>query len=548
MTLEEQSPVKESWLKRTLSKRKRILIGLAFLAAIIVFIELIEVDLYPLRLDKSNHSEPKSQRASWQGHPQQKHLGDKQADQKQSSLIKLTQDNSSQNQLNPKIFSRKPFDKKITKKTKSEKLKREQSVKDYSRHETTAPRPPEQGEAVARLKYPTLKPGLYKSDPAQQGFQPKPERVMRTQDQLTGPHLDSAGQKPEVRQIVFAKVHKAASSTLQNILLRFAIARNLSVLLPARKKSSTTLSDRGSRLIPKEIIEHPEGQPFDILCNHIIYNQTEISRYFRDSAVRVAILREPLKQTLSALAYFTQYYPPASMAKGFQKHPDDPINGFLNNPSDFCDPNDSAGPAGSYINNRMSVDLGIDRHDFESTKKNMSKIQAFIKQVEKQFNIILIADYFDESMILLRRYLGWSMKDIIYIKVNTANLNRNPVWRREPIVTAKILESFHRWQRIDYELYQHFLHQFQEKIRNEPHFVDELNAYRKVKSTVKDFCVNDNKHEVLHIPRSTWTARFEVSKRTCTLMTLTEYYMVALAKEKQLNRLELSRKRLSKNN
>ncbi|KAK3758189.1 hypothetical protein RRG08_005369 [Elysia crispata] len=102
----------------------------------------------------------------------------------------------------------------------------------------------------------------------------------------------------KIRQVVFAKVHKAASSTLQNILLRFAMAKDLDVLLP---KTGEHLNEIFPKIHPEDLIEHAEGQKFDILCNHLIFNEDEIAVYIPRNALRFAILREPLSQTLSAL-------------------------------------------------------------------------------------------------------------------------------------------------------------------------------------------------------------------------------------------------------
>lgn len=141
-------------------------------------------------------------------------------------------------------------------------------------------------------------------------------------------------QEGEIRQIVFAKIHKAASSTLQNLLLRFAMARNLNVLLPTRQDH---INEFGSYIDEKEIIAHPENKPFDVLCNHLVFNANEIARFIPNSAFRFGILREPLSQTISAVQYYATHF----LSQGNQmltaalKYKTDPIQGFLNHPHDF---------------------------------------------------------------------------------------------------------------------------------------------------------------------------------------------------------------------
>ncbi|GFR60462.1 galactose-3-O-sulfotransferase 3 [Elysia marginata] len=341
---------------------------------------------------------------------------------------------------------------------------------------------------------------------------------------------------PAIRQVVFAKVHKAASSTMQNIFLRFALARNLSVLLPKKRPH---LGERGSRLRRDELVPHPQGKQFyDILCNHLIFDEQQVSKFFLKTAVRVAIVREPLKQSLSALKYYTTTYPSHALKNGFSKHKDDPINGYLQNPQDFYSM--SSGPSYSFINNRMSVDLGFDLHHFEESKKDQKKIRAFLEQVESQFDMVLVSDYFDESLVLMRRTLRWSLKDIIYLKVNVAKRKRNeaPAWQNTPILNSTITRRFREWDEIDYQLYAHFLNIFWETVAREPSFKEEVDAFREIQQDVTHFCVYNKKAKKLRIPKSNWTDSFTVFRNSCRLMSMKEPRFIDKMRRRQIKQYE----------
>ena len=337
----------------------------------------------------------------------------------------------------------------------------------------------------------------------------------------------------EVRHIVFAKVHKAASSTVQNILLRFALDRDLNVLLPARPPIFTDQSSHITGILP-----HPdgEGKLFDIHCTHVIFNEREISRYFPASSVRFAILREPIGQAVSALAYYSRNYPTLGLVQGFYKHPRDPINGFLNNPSDFYDSKQRSAPVISFINNRMSVDLGFHWNRFEEAKHNLSKINIFLEKVEQQFDLVLISDYFDESMVLLRRYLSWPMKDILYIKRNAAHFDPNSVWNRRPVLNSTTYETFRQWNRIDFQLYEHFLTIFLHKIKEEKYFKEELKAYKWILKNVKEFCEKKSKTNTLKVSKGRWNEDVTVSATDCQLMLKTEPEFIIHAGKVQMKR------------
>ena len=173
----------------------------------------------------------------------------------------------------------------------------------------------------------------------------------------------------------------------------------------------------------------------------------------------------------------------------FAKHRKDPINGFLQHPGDFF--NFTEKPTRSYTNNRMSLDLGFDLDNFEASKKSKLEISAFIEQIEKQFDTVLISDYFNESLILLKRCLRWSMKDILYIKRNAAKFGKNSVWHRTPMTRPLINKTFKNWDLVDYELYEHFKPIFLDKVKEEPLFQDELSTYTALMRKVYDYCLKN---------------------------------------------------------
>ncbi|GFR89538.1 galactose-3-O-sulfotransferase 3 [Elysia marginata] len=347
-------------------------------------------------------------------------------------------------------------------------------------------------------------------------------------DNSSSPGNSSSG---EIRQVVFAKVHKAASSTLQNILLRFTIARNLSSLLPTK---GPIISQGNSIIQRAKVIPHIQGLRFyDTLASHVVYDDSQISRYFSKDAFRVAIIREPMKQVLSALVFYTVVYPQPDLKAGYLKHKDDPINGFLKHPEDFTN-GKKCPPPYSYVNTKMSFDLGLNINNIESTKMNRTKIQIFLDKLEKELGLVLISDYFDESMVLLKRTLRWSIKDILYIKVNEMRLDKNSSWRKKPNLTSTEYLAFRYCNKIDYALYDHFLPMFLDKIEKERLFQEEVSSYKDILQSLRDFCSNTTRGDKLRVPKSEWTAEFFVYRCECDLMLQKEDSMVDIVRQRQL--------------
>ncbi|KAK3802429.1 hypothetical protein RRG08_017614 [Elysia crispata] len=348
---------------------------------------------------------------------------------------------------------------------------------------------------------------------------------------------------PEIRQIVFAKVHKAASSTMQNIFMRFALARNLSLVLPKQK---TSVSEHLSVIDRDKIVPHPQArQIYDVLCSHVLYDEEQISRYFPKAAVRIAIVREPLKQALSALKYYYRVWDPTgALRRGYKKYKTDPINSFLQHPEDFYI--ESRGPSNSYINNRMSVDLGFQLNSFEESKRNNTKIKEFLKKVQRQFDVVLVSDYFDESLVLMRRILRWAMKDIVYLKVNVGEEQTRPEWHKKPLLNSTVVQKFREWDEIDFQLYDQFSNIFLETIVREPLFWEELKAFRTIQTDVRYFCLEDKTSKILKIAQTVWTNSFSISRLECELMCTDEIKLTNLMRAIQTKRYEDYMKR--KNN
>ena len=49
----------------------------------------------------------------------------------------------------------------------------------------------------------------------------------------------------------------------------------------------------------------------------------------------------------------------------------------------------------------------------------MKVFESFIDRTEREFDLIMITEYFDESLILLKRLLRWEFQDIVYTKLRS---------------------------------------------------------------------------------------------------------------------------------
>lgn len=128
------------------------------------------------------------------------------------------------------------------------------------------------------------------------------------------------------KNICLLKTHKTASSTLQNILTRYAITHNLFVGLPAT--SFNFKSVKGKRFNRKFMMEVPPNRSLNMLLHHMRFNKTEIEAIMPKDTVYLTILREPSAQFESAFTYY------GTLVKSFLRFQklENPISEWLANP------------------------------------------------------------------------------------------------------------------------------------------------------------------------------------------------------------------------
>ena len=98
-------------------------------------------------------------------------------------------------------------------------------------------------------------------------------------------HLSSVSEmsrcKAPVKDIVFHKTHKTSSSSIQNILLRFAKSQNLTVVLP---NEGHQLNAKGIKKFEVSLVSdttwYKAGLQPNIFCLHNIWNGQEVKKLY----------------------------------------------------------------------------------------------------------------------------------------------------------------------------------------------------------------------------------------------------------------------------
>ena len=177
----------------------------------------------------------------------------------------------------------------------------------------------------------------------------------------------------------------------------------------------------------------------------------------------------------------------------------------------------------SKLRNRNAWMLGCNPGEAE----NESKVNEFLMMIKRQFEHVLIAEYFDESLILMRRKLCWEISDILYLPLQVKKYD----YKNHSLET-ELVNKLTNWSRVDTVLYKTFNEILWKKIAQYGEdFWKEVKFYKNQKLRIVQFCspfienqmkfcnVSDFQ-KYLVIPRSPWSEAFKVDIVWCIVSKL----------------------------
>uniref|UniRef100_A0AAY4BUF1 Galactose-3-O-sulfotransferase 4 n=1 Tax=Denticeps clupeoides TaxID=299321 RepID=A0AAY4BUF1_9TELE len=265
------------------------------------------------------------------------------------------------------------------------------------------------------------------------------------------PHTSTRGHPTESKRrrpppLAFLKIHKTGSSTVQNLLFRLGEKEKAAFAFPYY----TYQFAYPERFRSQFVDELPEGAAqFDILCSHMRLDLAQLRQVMPQNTVFFTLLRDPVRTFESVFSYFTATVPAFAQAKAAAAVArKSALSVFLESPESFWDPGEIRN---GLAKNPMCFDLGLNSQGWNASWPED------LAQLEDAFQLVMIAEHFDESLVLLGALLGLDHEDLAYVRLNArsagsvATLDEGTVGR---------LRS---WNALDVLLYDFFLQLFWEK-------------------------------------------------------------------------------------
>ncbi|XP_006640258.2 galactosylceramide sulfotransferase isoform X2 [Lepisosteus oculatus] len=242
--------------------------------------------------------------------------------------------------------------------------------------------------------------------------------------------------------IMFMKTHKTASSTILNILFRFGEKHRLKFAFPDSRNDFFYPSS----FQRSQVKDYRPGMCFNIICNHMRFNEHEVLKLLPADSTYFTILRDPAELFESSFHYFGKVVPLT-----WKISAEDKLTEFLHDPWRYYDPD---GYNAFYLRNLLFFDFGYDNN----LSPEDPRVEESIRAIENRFHLVMLVEHFEESLILLKDALCWEMEDLLFFKLNA---------RKDSLVsklTPELRSQAIDWNGIDWKLYRHFNASFWKKV------------------------------------------------------------------------------------
>lgn len=328
--------------------------------------------------------------------------------------------------------------------------------------------------------------------------------------------IQEGGPQCSPSPVVFVKTHKTGGTTITNMILRHAERNNMLAGLPIQDhwELAGYPASFDSRLID------PLAKEYQVLCHHFRYNEEEIAKKVPSDAVYVTIMRNPISNYESIFGFFRDY--PFAQWVGRNGT----LKTFLSDPAAYYD---RSTPWYFRAKNYMAYDLG-----FDNENSTAEYTRDAITKLDSKFDLVMITDRFEESIILMKEILCMSDEDVIYLALKVRRETQSTE------LTTDEAKKIREWNALDTALYDHFEKKLDMAVERygRDRMSLQVNKLREQLRDVEEKCVDTYAQQRL----TPWIRRIKLRRKSgdqCLKMTWGEVKFADHIRDLQSSRSDL---------
>ena len=123
-----------------------------------------------------------------------------------------------------------------------------------------------------------------------------------------------------------------------------------------------------------------------------------------------------------------------------------------------------------------------------SSLTSESAAEKYIGELMNNFTVMIVAEKFDESLVVMKNKLCWDWSDIVYVKANVGNYN----YGENTTLENKRRVLHQQFSPFDYILYNKSVTKLQNDIEKVENFDQQLQEFRRVNKHVVSWCEQKN--------------------------------------------------------
>ncbi|XP_003725982.2 galactosylceramide sulfotransferase [Strongylocentrotus purpuratus] len=309
------------------------------------------------------------------------------------------------------------------------------------------------------------------------------------------------------KHVAYIKTHKTGSTTLETIFNRFGFIYNSSFIFNRNDFfGHFEAMDFRDAATEKHFLpplgvgkgDYARYKNYDTCAIHVRFYRDTFIKYMANDTLYVSSVRDPADQWESAFNQFGFRKAISRLADANKKmiaigdylkvpfndanSTLDAINEFLRKPEVYH--NALNGEDWHFAHNDQVFDLATDLE--MKQLKNETLVNRTIDRLVDELDMVIVNEYFDESLLVMKKALCWDFNDILYI-----SQNKRAVKDTMPEETRAKIRA---WNHADTLLHYRFNETLWKKIKAYgPKFQIDLEHFRQMLSDIKSKCSDISK-------------------------------------------------------